>query len=57
MAPQPYKILIVAPSWVGDMVMAQPLFMRLHQLHPGLQLDVLAPAWTLPLLARMAGSA
>lgn len=54
MAPQPYKILIVAPSWVGDMVMAQPLFMRLHQLHPGLLLDVLAPAWTLPLLARMA---
>ncbi|MBZ0105037.1 MAG: lipopolysaccharide heptosyltransferase II [Sulfuricella denitrificans] len=53
MATHPYKILIVAPSWVGDMVMAQPLFMRLHQLHPGLQLDVLAPAWTLPLLARM----
>ncbi|MDP2963594.1 MAG: lipopolysaccharide heptosyltransferase II [Sulfurimicrobium sp.] len=54
MALHPYKILIVAPSWVGDMVMAQPLFMRLHQLHPGLHLDVLAPAWTLPLLARMA---
>ncbi len=54
MAQPPYKILIVAPSWVGDMVMAQPLFIRLHQLHPGLQLDVLAPAWTLPLLARMA---
>ncbi len=53
MAPHPYKILIVAPSWVGDMVMAQPLFMRLHQLHPDVQLDVLAPAWTLPLLARM----
>ncbi len=54
MASQPYKILIIAPSWVGDMVMAQPLFMRLHQLHPGLLLDVLAPAWTLPLLTRMA---
>ena len=54
MAQPRYKILVVAPSWVGDMVMAQPLFMRLHQLHPGLLLDVLAPAWTLPLLARMA---
>ncbi|PWB56445.1 MAG: lipopolysaccharide heptosyltransferase II [Nitrosomonadales bacterium] len=54
MASQPNKILIVAPSWVGDMVMAQPLFKRLHQLRPGLLLDVLAPAWTLPLLARMA---
>lgn len=35
------------------MVMAQPLFRRLHQLHPGLTLDVLAPDWTLPLLRRM----
>ncbi|MFN3397250.1 MAG: lipopolysaccharide heptosyltransferase II, partial [Sulfurimicrobium sp.] len=48
-----YKILVVAPAWVGDMVMAQALFKRLHQLHPGLELDVLAPEWTLPLLARM----
>lgn len=47
------RILVVAPSWVGDMVMAQPLFKRLHQIHPGLALDVLAPDWTLPLLARM----
>jgi heptosyltransferase-2 len=53
MAQPRYKILVVAPSWVGDMVMAQPLFKRLHQLHPGLELDVLAPDWTLPLLARM----
>lgn len=48
-----YKILVVAPSWVGDMVMAQTLFRRLHELHANLQLDVLAPGWTLPLLARM----
>jgi heptosyltransferase-2 len=35
------------------MVMAQTLFIRLHQLHPGLELDVLAPDWTIPLLSRM----
>ncbi len=47
------KILIVAPSWIGDSILAQPLFIRLHQRHPGLQLDVLAPAWSAPLLSRM----
>jgi heptosyltransferase II len=39
------RILIVAPSWVGDCVLAQPLFKRLHERTPGLLLDVLAPAW------------
>ena len=47
------KILVVGPSWVGDMVMAQSLFMRLHQRHPGCTIDVLAPAWSHPILQRM----
>ena len=47
------KILVIAPSWVGDSVMAQPLYRRLHERHPGLELHVFAPEWTLPLLARM----
>ena len=47
------KILIVAPSWIGDTILAQPLFMRLHEVHPDLALDVLAPAWSAPILARM----
>jgi heptosyltransferase-2 len=47
------KILIVAPSWIGDMVMAQSLLMRLKQQNPTTQIDVLAPAWVAPLLARM----
>jgi len=47
------KILVVGPSWVGDMVMAQSLFIRLQALHADLELQVLAPAWSLPLLARM----
>ncbi|MEN3032395.1 lipopolysaccharide heptosyltransferase II [Chromobacterium amazonense] len=47
------KILVIGPSWVGDSVMAQPLYRRLHQRHPQLELHVFAPSWTLPLLARM----
>jgi heptosyltransferase II len=47
------KALIVAPSWIGDTVLAQPLFKRLHELTPGLQLDALAPRWVAPVLERM----
>lgn len=47
------KALIVAPSWIGDAILAQPLFARLHQRHPGLVLDAFAPAWVAPVLARM----
>ncbi len=39
------RCLIVAPSWVGDMVMAQSLFKALKQQNAELQIDVLAPAW------------
>ena len=47
------KILIIGPSWVGDMVMAQSLFIDIKQREPGCQIDVLAPAWTAALLDRM----
>ncbi len=47
------RALIVAPAWIGDTVMAQPLFMRLHERTPGLQLDALAPRWVAPTLQRM----
>ncbi|MEW6513372.1 MAG: lipopolysaccharide heptosyltransferase II [Pseudomonadota bacterium] len=47
------KILIVAPSWIGDTIMMQPLLMRLRELHPAAEIHVLAPAWSAPLLARM----
>lgn len=49
----PSKILVLGPSWVGDMVLAQSLFKVLKQLHPESIIDVAAPAWTLPLLERM----
>lgn len=48
-----YKILIIAPSWIGDSVMAEPLYRRLHEIHPDLELHVFAPAWILPTLSRM----
>jgi len=47
------KILIVGPAWVGDMVMAQSLFKLIKSNQPQATIDVLAPAWSLPLLERM----
>lgn len=47
------KYLIVGPSWVGDMVMAQSLFIDIKQREPECHIDVLAPAWTGALLDRM----
>lgn len=47
------KILVVGPAWVGDMVMAQSLFKLLKILDPSVIIEVLAPAWSQPLLARM----
>ncbi|MFY9327252.1 MAG: lipopolysaccharide heptosyltransferase II [Georgfuchsia sp.] len=49
--PHPSGILVVAPSWIGDTILAQPLFARLHE--RGAFIDVLAPAWSAPLLQRM----
>jgi len=50
---KPKKILVVGPSWVGDMVMSQTLFALLKQQNPQVIIDVLAPAWSKALLARM----
>ena len=47
------KFLIVGPAWIGDMVMAQTLFKVIMRRYPKSTIDVLAPAWTLPILARM----
>ena len=47
------RILIIGPSWVGDMVMSQVLYIHLQQTHPEIIIDVLAPAWSGPILARM----
>ncbi|MCL5042470.1 MAG: lipopolysaccharide heptosyltransferase II [Gammaproteobacteria bacterium] len=48
------NILIIGPSWVGDMVMAQTLFVCLKQRHgDACMIDVLAPDWSRPILERM----
>jgi heptosyltransferase-2 len=46
-------VLVVGPSWVGDMVMIEPLLALLKERHPAPAIDVLAPAWSRPLLERM----
>lgn len=47
------KILIISPSWIGDCVMTQPLYRRLHELHPGCTIDVFAPKWSMAVFERM----
>lgn len=47
------KILIITPSWIGDCVMTQPLYRRLHELHPGCTIDAFAPKWSMAVFERM----
>ncbi len=47
------RVLVVGPSWVGDMVMAQALFRDLSGRHSAMVIDVVAPPWSVPVLARM----
>ncbi|WP_024872040.1 lipopolysaccharide heptosyltransferase II [Tolumonas lignilytica] len=47
------KTLIIGPSWVGDMVMSQSLYITLKEQQPDMELHVMAPRWCLPLLSRM----
>jgi len=47
------KILVIGPSWVGDMMMSQSLYRTLKAAHPDAVIDVMAPAWCRPLLSRM----
>jgi heptosyltransferase-2 len=47
------RILVVAPSWVGDAVLSQPLLTLLKREDPAAAIDVLGPAWALPIYRRM----
>jgi heptosyltransferase-2 len=47
------RILVVAPNWIGDAVMAQPLLALLRTQHPRAHLDVLAPPVVAPVFRAM----
>ena len=49
------RTLIVAPAWIGDMVMAQSLVAALKAQDPDSVIDLIAPPWTAPLGERMPG--
>ena len=53
MSSEQRRYLIIGPSWIGDMVMAQSLFITLKQQYPDCTIDVIAPEWSLPVLRRM----
>jgi heptosyltransferase-2 len=47
------RILVVAPNWIGDVLMAQPLLARLHEKQPDLKIHVMAPEWVAAVVRRM----
>lgn len=49
------RILIVAPSWVGDAILSEPLVAVLREPLEEPIVDVLAPPWCAPVYQRMRG--
>ncbi len=47
--------LVVAPAWVGDTILAQPMLALIQRADPDLAIDLLAPPWTAGLAARLPG--
>jgi heptosyltransferase-2 len=47
------RTLVVAPSWIGDAVLSQPLVARLAAQRPASAIDIFAPKWVLPAYGRM----
>lgn len=47
------NILVIGPSWVGDMMMSHSLYQQLKIQYHHCNIDVMAPNWCKPLLARM----
>lgn len=46
------NLLVIGPSWLGDMIMAQALFKVIKNKYT-CNIDVLAPKWSLPIVKRM----
>jgi heptosyltransferase-2 len=42
-------ILIIAPNWIGDAVMSEPLLANLKAQYPNSKIDVLATPWVAPI--------
>lgn len=47
------RVLIIAPAWIGDALISQPLLTLLRQRSAPDSVDVLAPPWVAPLYRRM----
>lgn len=48
------RLLVVAPNWIGDVLMAQPLLARLRERLGNPRVEMLAPPWVAPVVRRMA---
>ena len=49
------RALVIAPSWVGDAILSEPLIARLRESGMTAPIDVVAPPWCGPVYARMRG--
>jgi heptosyltransferase-2 len=48
-------VLLIAPSWVGDAILSEPLVAQLRRRGVAQPIDVVAPPWCAPVYARMRG--
>ena len=44
-----HRILVIAPNWIGDAVMSQPLLAAIKAFYPNAAIDVLATPWVAPI--------
>ncbi|MDQ2916512.1 MAG: lipopolysaccharide heptosyltransferase II [Pseudomonadota bacterium] len=49
------RILLIAPSWVGDAILSEPLIAQLRRSGVEQPIDVIVPPWCGPVYARMRG--
>jgi heptosyltransferase-2 len=49
------RILVVAPSWIGDAILSEPLIALVRDPYEAPIVDVLAPTWCAPAFHRMRG--
>lgn len=47
------RILVIAPSWLGDLVMSQSLYKAIKQAQPDALIDLYALKWMFPIIKRM----